>query len=264
MSSGHFPGKGGLPVDERIVAPESRAEIIEGRLVFSPPAEEKHAVPHADLAYVLRAHVRAGFNVAVDMLTRSGLENDFAPDASVYEAERDTETGGRRLEQLAFEIVNEQALATQTTKARALTARGVRRVFVLVVKHRKLLEWSRETDAWAATPLEAIDDPVFVRPVRASALASALAADEAVLRALKSKGHPVLDEIREEGRQDGLEQGLEQGLRLAILDLCEALEIRVTDEQRGMLASARRAELERLRGALKNDRRWSDGEPPTT
>jgi len=206
-----------------------------------------------------------------DMLTRSDLENDFAPDASVYEAERDTETGGRRLEQLAFGIVNEQALATQTTKARALTARGVRRVFVLVVKHRKLLEWSHETDAWAATPLDAIDDPVFVLPVHAAALVSALAADEAVLRALKSKGHPVLDEIREEGRQDGLEQGrergleqgLEQGLRLAILDLCEALGIRVTDEQRGMLASASRAELERLRVALKNDRRWSEGEPPT-
>lgn len=55
------------------------------------------------------------------MLTRSRLESDFAPDASVYEAERDAETGGRRLEQLAFEIVNEQALGTQTTKARALS-----------------------------------------------------------------------------------------------------------------------------------------------
>lgn len=117
MPFGRFPGKGVIPVDERIVAPESRAEIIDGKLCFAPPAEEKHAVPHADLAYVLRAHVKPGFNVAVDMLTRSGLENDFAPDASVYEAERDAETGGRQLEQLAFEIVSEQALATQTTKA---------------------------------------------------------------------------------------------------------------------------------------------------
>jgi Uma2 family endonuclease len=158
------------PVDERIVAPESRAEILEGRLIFAPPAEEKHAVPHADLAYVLRAHVKPEFKVAVDMLTRTSTENDFAPDASVYEAARDEETGGRKLEQLAFEIVNEQALSTQTTKARELTKRGVRRVFVLVVKKKRFLEWSRETDAWAATPLETIDDPCFVRPLPVNAV----------------------------------------------------------------------------------------------
>src|ERR1700710_3073188 len=94
-------------VDERVAAPDARAEVVDGWLVLEPPAEEPRAVAHADLAYVLRALVRAGFNVAVDMLTRTSKENDFAPDASVYEAARD-EAGGRKLEQLAFVIVNEQ------------------------------------------------------------------------------------------------------------------------------------------------------------
>ena len=42
-----FPGHG-TPVDDRIVAPESRAEIVDGKLYLSPPADEKRAVPHAD------------------------------------------------------------------------------------------------------------------------------------------------------------------------------------------------------------------------
>ena len=205
----------------------------------------------------LRAHVKAGFNVAVDMLTRSSMENDFAPDASVYEAARDEETGGRQLEQLAFEIVNEQALATQTTKARELTARGVRRVFVLIVKHRKMLEWSRETDAWSATPLETIDDACFVRPLDVSALVNAVDADESVLRALVAKGHPVLDAVREAGREEGREAGREEGreagreegreagreegLRTAIADLCETLAIDLSPARAQFIAEARNA-----------------------
>lgn len=251
------------PVDERIVAPESRAEIVEGRLVFAPPALEKHAVPHADLAYLLRAHVKPGFNVAVDMLTRTSLENDFAPDASVYEAEREAD-GGRKLEQLAFEIVNEQALAIQTTKARELTARGVRRVFAFVVKNRRLLEWSRETDAWAATPIETIDDPCFVRPLPVGALASAVDADTAVLRALAERGHPVIDEIRresreegrEEGREKGREEGREEALRLAVIDLCELFGIELDPARRQALEDARGAALDALRTAIKTTRRW--------
>jgi len=251
MPMQRFPGPGGIPVDERIVAPESRAEIVEGRLVFSPPAEEKHAVPHADLAYVLRAHVRPGFNVAVDMLTRAGLEHDFAPDVSVYEAARD-EAGGRRLEQLAFEIVNEQALSTQTTKARALTARGVRRVFVLIVKRKKALEWSTSTDAWSATPLDVIDDECFVRPLSIGALLSAIDIDDAVLRALREKGHPVLDEVRAEGR----EEGRAIGLRMAIRDLCESYGVVVDEARDGQLEGMGVAALESVRAHLKQTRAW--------
>ena len=90
-------GPGAIPVDERIVAPESRAEIVQGALHFAPPADEPRAVPHADLTYVLRAHVLQGYRVAVDMLTRTSKESDFAPDASIYFEQRDPSTGGRTL-----------------------------------------------------------------------------------------------------------------------------------------------------------------------
>ncbi|MBX3231192.1 MAG: Uma2 family endonuclease [Labilithrix sp.] len=249
-----FPGKGGIPVDERIVKPESRAEIVEGRLVFAPPSDEPHAVPHADLTYLLRAHVKPGYLVAVDMLTRAGLEQDFAPDASVYPAARDEVTGGRQLEELAFEIVNEQALATQTTKARELAGRGVRRIFVVQVKRSKALEWSRDTDAWSATPLDTIDDPCFVRPLSMKAVISAIDADEAVLRALRAKGHPVLDEVREEGR----EAGLARGLRIAVRDLCEAYGIPLDAPRAHRIDAMSAADLETLRITLKHARAWPE------
>ena len=251
MSFRSFPGQG-IRVDDRIVAPGSRAEIVDGTLVLSPPSDEKHAVPHADLAYVLRAHVNPGFNVAVDMLTRTSETNDFAPDASVYEAERDATTGGRKLEQLAFEVVSEQALAVQTTKARELTTRGVRRTFCLVIKQRKLLEWSRETDGWSATPLEEIADPCFVRPLPTAALLSAALADQAVLRALRAKGHPEFDAVREEGR----EEGREEALRIGVLDLCESLGVPVPRDGAAQLAAMDARALDALRLALKRDRRW--------
>jgi hypothetical protein len=66
-----FPSQGEIPVDERIVAPESRAEILGGRLLLSPPALEGHAVPRAGLAYVLTAHCTAEYTVAIDLLTRA-------------------------------------------------------------------------------------------------------------------------------------------------------------------------------------------------
>lgn len=242
-----FPG-----VDERLIAPESRAEVLDGRVVFAPPADEKHAVPHADLAYVLRAHVRDGYAVAVDMLTRTSETNDFASDASVFEAARDPVTGGRRLEELAFEVVNEQALAIQTTKARELVRRGVRRMFCIVVKQAKLLEWSKTTDAWAATPLETIDDRCFARPLPSAALLGAAAADAAVLRALRAKGHPEFDAVREEGR----EEGREEAMRELMPELCELYGIALDEERRGQVAALSAAELDALVAVLRRDRRW--------
>lgn len=65
------------------------------------------------------------------MLTRTSRQSDFAPDASVFPEERDPVTGGRKLEELAFEVASTQRLANATRKARGLAARGVRRVFCL-------------------------------------------------------------------------------------------------------------------------------------
>ena len=43
-------------VDERLVAPESRFEIIDGKDSYVAPADEPHGTSHARLAAVIEAH----------------------------------------------------------------------------------------------------------------------------------------------------------------------------------------------------------------
>src|SRR5690349_4226453 len=114
-------------VDARLVMPETRYEAIDGKITYVPPSDEPHGTYHSRMAALLEAHVIASYKVAVDMLTRTSEKNDMAPDASVFPAARDPETGGRKLEELAFEVVSTEALSHAAKKARALTERGVRR-----------------------------------------------------------------------------------------------------------------------------------------
>src|SRR5580693_1472800 len=135
-------------VDERLVMPETRYESIDGEIVYVCPSDEPHGTYHSKLAALLEAHVIGDYNVAVDMLTRTSKKNDMAPDASVFPAARDPRTGGRRLEELAFEVVSTETLGHAAKKARALTARGVRRVLAVDIEHKRVLAWSSGTDGW--------------------------------------------------------------------------------------------------------------------
>ena len=45
------------------------------------------------------------------MLTRTSEKGDMAPDASVHPAAPDPRTGGRQLEDLAFEVVSTERLS---------------------------------------------------------------------------------------------------------------------------------------------------------
>ena len=135
-------------IDERLVVPETRFEVIDGEVVYVSPADPPHAVLHAKLAAILASYAAGGYQVACDMLTRTSAKGDMAPDASVYPAGPDPATGGRQLEELAFEIVSTQSLSAAGRKAHALVERGVRRVFALDVSRRRALEWSRKTGAW--------------------------------------------------------------------------------------------------------------------
>jgi hypothetical protein len=75
-------------------------------------------------------------------------------------------TGGRQLEELAFEVTSEQTIKVPTIKARELARRGVRRVFCVLVKQRRVLERSREIDGWRAMlETEVIENRCLVRPV---------------------------------------------------------------------------------------------------
>jgi hypothetical protein len=85
----------------------------------------------------------SAFEVAADLLTRTSRVDDIAPDVSVYPDAPDPRTGGRQLEQLAFEIVSTQSLGDAAGKARKLATRGVRRVFAIDVARSRALEWSR-------------------------------------------------------------------------------------------------------------------------
>lgn len=216
------------PIDERLVVPETRAEILHGQLLWAAPADPPHGMQHFDLTTALGAYVAQGYRGAVDMLTRTAFESDFAPDASIFPAPpptakdskhkpkkgagRSARKPERELEELAFEVVSVQAMRVPTEKARELVRRGVRRVFAIVVDKRQVLEWSREADDWAPLPRDAqIDDRCLVRPLPVAALLDAAERDDAVARALLAKNNRVLAQAQEESRNAGLVEGRNEG-----------------------------------------------------
>jgi Uma2 family endonuclease len=216
----HFPGRRSLanddlaPVDERLIQAESRAELLNGRLLFSPPADEPHGREHFSLVWLLGAHVTRGYLGAVDMLTRTSKKSDFAPDASIYPEERDPDTGGRKLEELAFEIVSKQRLDVATNKACELSKRGVRRLFCISLEERQVMEWSHDTRRWQ--PLadhDLIEDRCLVRPLPVRTLLHAAGTDDAVALALLDKETPVLKKALADSRQKGRDEGLVAGAR---------------------------------------------------
>jgi len=109
-------------VDARLVAPGSRYEILDGALVYVPPADESVGTLRANIAVLAEAHVAANFKVAIAMLTRTSNTSDIAPDVSVFPCARDRRTGGRQLEQLAFVIVGTKSPSHARRKAARLVA----------------------------------------------------------------------------------------------------------------------------------------------
>jgi hypothetical protein len=128
------------------------------------------------------------------MLTRTSVLDDIAPDASVFPRERDPDTGGRRIEELAFEIVSTERLSEAAVKARKLVERGVRRVFAVDVVRQRAFEWSRDLGTWQILAADStIDDAVLAVKLPVAALVSAAKVDDAMAQALLAKGNPVLE-----------------------------------------------------------------------
>ncbi|MEM9459698.1 MAG: hypothetical protein AAGF11_36310 [Myxococcota bacterium] len=96
-------------VDERLVEPETREEIVRGRRVYAAPAKAEHGDRHTQLDRVIGTYVTPGYTVSTDLLTRAGPRSDFATDTCVRRSGIDPQTGSRYLEELAFEVVNEQS-----------------------------------------------------------------------------------------------------------------------------------------------------------
>ena len=135
-SSLRLPGREPFPgVDDHLVVPEvTRDEIIGGRRVVAHPAHPPHADQHGELHYVLRAHKASGYVASVDLLTRHAVDSDFASDSCLYKQGIDPATGGRFLEEIAFEVVFTQGERDVTEKAEAMHRRGVRRIFAIAVE----------------------------------------------------------------------------------------------------------------------------------
>src|ERR1700722_2941871 len=170
---GHDGGRDPFPpIDEHIVIPETtRDEMIRGRRVVAMPAHPPHTDRQVELGYVIRGNVAPGYVGSSELLTRVGEGSDFATDVCVRKAGDDPRTGTRYLEELAFEVVNEQSARDIREKAEDMTARGVRRVIAIFVKTGKVCQWSPGKAAWEGLDLDGVlDDPCLQRPLRLRAL----------------------------------------------------------------------------------------------
>jgi hypothetical protein len=241
-----FPPSFGLPaVDERLAPPETRIEYLNGAEIFAAPAEEPHATTHSQIDRVVGSYVAEGYAPAVDMLTRTEEASDFAPDFSIFPTARDPGTKGRKLEEIAFEVTSEQSLSVPTTKARQLIQRGVRRVFCLLVKRRKVLEWSAEADGWSPIPEDGvIEDPCLVRPLSVTALLDASLADSAIAEALLVKRPAPIEKALRETHEDGRHEGRLVSAREAVLTILTERGLGVPEDVRS--AIDRSTDLEQL------------------
>ncbi len=232
-SSGAFRQGPALPaVDERLVAPESRYEILDGRLVHVSPAHPPHGTRHLQIGALLEAHTGADFEVACDMLTRTSETSDVAPDLSVYPDAPDPETGGRQIEQLAFEVVSTESLGHAGSKAASLVARGVRRVFAIDIERSRFLEWSRELGTWRVLdPRGQLEDPALAVPLPIDAMVRSAKADDAVAHALLAKHNHVLEARSAHDRAAGRAEILQQ-LGEALLALLAARGLSLQDPER--------------------------------
>jgi Uma2 family endonuclease len=207
------PSRLSLPAaDARLVAPQSRYEIVDGKVHYVAAADEPHGTRHSKISALLEAHAREDFEVASDMLTRTSEFDDMAPDVSVFPKERN-EDGGRKLEQLAFEVASTESLSDAGRKASKLMGRGVRRVFVIDIARQRAFEWSLELQAFRSLERDsAIEDHALAAPLPIEALVHAAKADDAMARALLVKRNPVLEAALATQRVEGKLAGMAEAL----------------------------------------------------
>jgi hypothetical protein len=226
-------------VDERLVTPETRYEIWDGELVYVSPADPPHGTRHVQISALIEAHTGPDFEVAADLLTRTSEIDDVAPDVSVYPDAPNPETGGRQIEQLAFEIVSTESLGHAAGKASKLVTRGVRRVFAIDIERSRALEWSPALGTWRVLDAAGhIVDPALVVPLPIDSVIRSAKADDAVARALLAKRNPVLEAAgakqRAQGKQEGFAQGKQEGLAEALIAILDAryVALDTTDRER--------------------------------
>jgi hypothetical protein len=222
------------PIDEHVVRPETREELVRGRRVLAMPALDPHGDQHFRLDYVLGAHVVPGYVGSTDLLTRQAAGSNFASDTCIRKDGVHPRTKGRYLEELAFEVVHEQSTKDVTDRAEDMIARGVRRVFAIFVKKGEVGEWSPKEGVWKGLgPKATIRDACLRVPLRVADLLDAARAHDAVARALVEQDNPVIVEVRRREREEGVKSG-----QLAVLArrFDKRLGRALTDAERATLA----------------------------
>jgi hypothetical protein len=238
-------------VDDRLVEPETREELVRGRP--RSPGQARARGPSQPLRRVIGSHATKGFIASADLLTHAGPSSDFATDVCVRRDGTDPRTGDCYLEELAFEVVHTQSRRSMTARAKDLTKCGVRRVFAFFVKTGEVCEWSPRKRRWLPLDLDGtISDPVLVRPIPVRALLDAAVADDAVVDPLDAKGNPRLVEIREASYTEGRAKGRLEAIETAR----ELLDIPLGPVERTQLAAFDDAGLATLLAHIKAERCW--------
>lgn len=195
-------------IDDRLVEPESRYEMLDGELVYVAPSDEPHARRQARLCALIEAQIRPEFHVASELLTRTSKVDDFAPDVSVYPRALDPHSGRRQLAQLVFEVVSTQTLRDAGNKAAKLAARGVRREFAIDVSRSRALEWSAAGATWVVLDAgQHVFDAALEVPLSIEDLVRDARADDAMMRALIARQNPVYEAARAKTRAEGRAEG---------------------------------------------------------
>ena len=190
------------------------AEIVDGVVYRTMGANPPHATQHAGVTHVFVGVLADGYAVAVDLLTRADEDSDAAPDVSIFPSAPDEKTGGRQLEEIAFEVLDTERLAHATDKVEKFAKRGVRRLFAVKVASRRVYEWDHAHHDW--TELDAageIVDRCFRVPLPVAALLDRMLANDTVARALLAARNRVIEgaiaerEARGEARGEAREIG---------------------------------------------------------
>ena len=234
----YAPGRGApLPaVDDRLVAPESRAEIVDGTVYQTMGSNQPHGTRHFAATHVFAGTLADGYEGAVDMLTRADENSDAAPDISVFPSGEDEVTGGRKLEEIAFEVLDTERLGHATTKVEKFAARGVRRLFAIRVAERKVYQWDHAHGDWTElADGDHITDRCFRVPLPVAAFVDRVLADDTVAEALLAAKNRVLTRALKDER----DAGRGEGLRAARAMLLALLETRgpLTAAQRGRVTA---------------------------
>ncbi len=171
-------------------------------------------IPWSQSPSKLALRTPTGRTPSTELLTRSEADSDFATDVCVRRAGEDPQTHQRYLEELSFEVANTQTLADLQHRAKKLIARGVRRLFAVMVEEGEVREWTRS--GWRVRALRGeIRDRAFEKPLRIRAILNAAEADRLVAEALWAKREPFLMEMADKERAEGRAEGLAEAILLA-------------------------------------------------